>query len=332
MVGRENYGYQRLWASVSWGITAFIVGTVVDKLSVYAIFVAFTVTSLALACLLAIRAKAFPLEFQPLHKTALPFWQAIRQLLSSWDIIVVLLSAFMTGFCLSTVAFLFYYLRENFNVGKSLFGLYGLSICCSVSMEIPLFFFSKKLFAWLGEFPMLMISQVCFIARVSLYTVIPDPYLILPLELLHGIVFAPVWTAGVTLIAKNAPPEIAATGQGVFQAVYSGLGTGIGQIVCGFVVARLGCIFLYRGAAVLMGVFLAFSIINYIAVTATRRWRRQAPGTPSEPQLTGTVDEMEMALVHPPPQVEEEAAAGSGNVEDNNDASANTTNHSAATT
>lgn len=38
------------------------------------------------------------------------------------------------------------------------------------------------------------------------------------------------------------------------QACWSGIGSGTGQIVSGLIVKYFGCIFLFRGAATLMGV------------------------------------------------------------------------------
>ena len=56
--------------------------------------------------------------------------------------------------------------------------------------------------------------------------------MVLPAELLHGITWALSWVAVVTEAKRVAPPGFAGTTQGVFQALFWGLGFGVGALLC----------------------------------------------------------------------------------------------------
>jgi MFS family permease len=73
-------------------------------------------------------------------------------------------------------------------------------------------------------------------------TLVPaaGPWSILPLELLHGVSFAAAWGACTVHAAAVAPPALAASFQGVMQAAWLGLGTGLGGLAGGILMERGG--------------------------------------------------------------------------------------------
>ncbi|KAH3732673.1 MFS transporter [Pelomyxa schiedti] len=282
LVGKNHYGKQRLWGSLSWGLMAFASGFLIDRLGVYSMFVQFALLSVVYAGLLLIQFKYFPVDLQlRVQKPAII--KSTMLLLRNWDIITVLLAAFMTSFCLSSVSYVFIYIEQEFNVKKDLFGLYGLSIACTVIMEVPIFFFSQRLTDIIGQKGMLLVSHVSLILRVSFYTVMPNEWVLLPIELLHGLVIAPMMSTAVTMLSQSAPKGFETTAQSLFTATYSGLGSCIGQVVCGVVVKKLGCLFLFQAVAVIMSTFTLFSLINLIVHKCGTRWDSPQTGAASPP-------------------------------------------------
>lgn len=56
-------------------------------------------------------------------------------------------------------------------------------------------------------------SFLPFIPRLAYYSVLVEPWAVLPIELLHGVTFGCGWTAGTVHAGRIAPPGMAATMQ-----------------------------------------------------------------------------------------------------------------------
>jgi hypothetical protein len=122
---------------------------------------------------------------------------------------------------------LFLYLTE-LGASTTLLGGTLLSTCVS---EVPFFFFSDKIVKALTPHGVLVLASWCLALRLLLYSAIPNYpalELILPVELLHGVTYACMWSAAVAYGAYVAPPHLEATVQGVMGGIYFGAGSGIG--------------------------------------------------------------------------------------------------------
>lgn len=69
-------------------------------------------------------------------------------------------------------------------------------------MELPIFHFSKKIGDQIGFHGMMMIGMLAYIIRAFGYTVLTAStnYILLVLELLHGVTFALMWSAAVEYV------------------------------------------------------------------------------------------------------------------------------------
>ncbi|GIY32883.1 major facilitator superfamily domain-containing protein 6 [Caerostris extrusa] len=85
-----------------------------------------------------------------------------------------------------------------------------------------------------------LISIGAYCARFFWYSVIKDPWLVLPIEWVHGITYGVFYTSVATYAKKSARPGTEATTQAVVFATYDGLGSGIGNIVAGLGFDYLG--------------------------------------------------------------------------------------------
>ena len=96
----------------------------------------------------------------------------------------------------------------------------GLTITFTCLSEIPVFACTGWLLRTFGVDPVLHIVLGVFILRFLLYTWLPawhNPWLVLPVELLHGITFACAWAAGTVNCARIAPRGLKATTQAIYQ-------------------------------------------------------------------------------------------------------------------
>jgi PPP family 3-phenylpropionic acid transporter len=102
-----------------------------------------------------------------------------------------------------------------------------------------------------------------FIVRVLLYSVIKSPWLVLPVQLLHGPAFSGMWIAGVSYAREIAPEGMGGTAQGLFSGVLLGLGGTLGAFLGGFFYDRIGAAWLFRlVAAGIVLALLLFAVLS----------------------------------------------------------------------
>lgn len=164
---------------------------------------------------------------------------------------------------------LFLYLTE-LGATTTLLGGTLLSTCVS---EVPFFFFSDKIVKALTPHGVLVLASWCLALRLLLYSAIPyypAIELILPVELLHGVTYACMWSAAVAYGAHVAPPHLEATVQGVMGGIYFGAGSGIGGALGGWAYGAFGGQQTFRVAA-LVNIGVAF--VSTCILLSGRVWR-----------------------------------------------------------
>ena len=91
---------------------------------------------------------------------------------------------------IGTIFFCYYFL---FYGGTKL--LLGLCWAISCTSELPFFFFSGKLIQKITPRGALSLSIGCFVVRQGYYSLITNPWAVLPAEVLHGVTYAIFWSA-----------------------------------------------------------------------------------------------------------------------------------------
>ena len=83
--------------------------------------------------------------------------------------------------------------------------LAGIALSVATLSELPIFWFSGAMISEFGAPSLLCASMAAFTVRSILVSFLVNPWLVLPLQLLHGFTFAGAWTAGVALAKQNSP-------------------------------------------------------------------------------------------------------------------------------
>ena len=140
-------------------------------------------------------------------------------LLSSPAIIIFALWCISVGICSSMIwNFLFWHLEDlagvddNCSSTQWIKTLQGLSsgIQC-FGGEVPLFYLSGKILKKIGHIHAMSLVLFGFTVRFFCYSLLANPWLVLPIELLHGITFSIFYATMASYTNIVAPPGTAAT-------------------------------------------------------------------------------------------------------------------------
>jgi MFS transporter, PPP family, 3-phenylpropionic acid transporter len=138
----------------------------------------------------------------------------------------------------------------------------GISLTFATLSEIPVLFFSDNLLKKFEARRLILFSLVIFSLRAFAYSVMQVPWVVLPIQLTHGLTFSTMWIAGVAYVNEIAPEGLGATAQSLFSSVTMGLGAMVGGFAGGFLYQAVGSASMFRiagyGVMVFIIVFVLF--------------------------------------------------------------------------
>jgi PPP family 3-phenylpropionic acid transporter len=102
-----------------------------------------------------------------------------------------------------------------------------------------------------GARPMLICAGLTYALRMLIYLVAPAPEWALGAQLLHGLCFATLWTAGVHEAQRLAPAGFEATAQSLFGSAVFGIAVVIANMAGGLIYQGAGAGALFGAAAAL---------------------------------------------------------------------------------
>src|SRR5574341_1486263 len=254
---QDEYGKQRLWGAVGWGLAAPLAGWLIVRAGLGWAFYGF----------LILMSGAFLVVWRlPVSPAAVPARakNGFRTLITNPNWPLFLGVVFVGGVGVSILSnYLFLYLKDM-GTNETVMGL---TLTVATLSELPVFFFSNRLLRRWGTRGLLLLSLSILGFRLIAYAFVHTPWLVLALQLLHGVSFSTWWVAGVSQAAKLAPPELGATAQGLFSGAMFGMGGAAGGLLGGLLYESLGAwgMFLWAGVGVLA------SLVGY---TSIERWIR----------------------------------------------------------
>jgi len=249
---RGDYGKQRLWGAIGWGISAPLVGVLIEARGLVVAFFSYA----ALQSFNLISAIQLPISQR---SSSGVFGRDLRLLLRNRQWVGFLVMVFIGGISMASISsFLFLYMSYLGASGT----LMGLALTVSTISEVPILHYGDRFMRWFGPLGLLAIGMGIFGFRLIGYAVIPEAWMVLPLQLLHGLSFSVVWIAGVSYAAEIAPEGLGATAQGMFSAVIFGLGAAAGGLISGWLYESSGSARMYGW----LGVGLLTSLAVYLLV------------------------------------------------------------------
>lgn len=256
----SSYGSLRAWGTLGWSISTWLVGAVVERTTIYALFygyIAFIVLTFFLSL------------FMPPRKKVLraPLKHGLQQLLLRADFLLFLLSVFLLTLTLGAMMSFFSIYLDGIGAGE---GMIGLAWTVAALSEIPVMLYSGRLIRRIGARGLLVIGFATYTLRWLLLSFITNPLGAILLQLLHGLSFAAFLVGGVTYVNERTPDGLSTTAQAVFSTVCYGLASIVGSLVGGYIYDKLGMLALFRILSLIAAASLAiFWITRDVRVTET---------------------------------------------------------------
>lgn len=271
------YGKQRLFGSVGYGVGAYLTGQFITSFDINWIFIVHLIFALLSVYVLMYHLP--PLQVTTTTRKASSssssswsssFQNGIRQLRSKPDVLCLFLVIFFMGLMFGVISsFLPLYL---YNLSHRDARIVGIAICCATLSELPAFFFADKILHRCGTTIVLFLSIVGYVLRVSYYSVVTNPWTVLPFEFLHGITFSLSWAASTNYVYRASTPGTDGTMMGLLSAMLNGFGKGLGTMVGGWIYNRYGAVRMWH--TTLLG-----AILSSLALLAFEKLQHQSIGS-----------------------------------------------------
>lgn len=224
------YGRLRLWGALGWGVAGTVAGLLIERFGLTWSF--YSALVFLAGCLVA----TMRFRIQP-AQIGQPFWQGIRFFVTNRPWLVFLITLFINGAAAGVSNnFLFLYLDE-LSASETLMGA---SLLVATASEIPIFFFGDRLLNRFGARGLLLLSLSATVIRMAGYALMPAAWVVLPINLLHGLTFSAMWVAGVSYANRAAPAGMGATAQGVLSGVSMGIAGATGAVIGGYLYETVG--------------------------------------------------------------------------------------------
>jgi MFS transporter, PPP family, 3-phenylpropionic acid transporter len=243
---KDQYGRQRLWGAVGWGIAAPTLGIAAERYGLQWNFIGFVIL---FSCVFLIISR-WPMKDVPLANR---FWSSLRVLLANRQLAVFLLAVFVSGVTLSmTSNYLFLHL-DGLGATRTLMGV---SLTFATVSEIPVLFFSDRLLKRFDARWLILFSLIVFALRAFAYSIMSTPWVVMPIQLTHGLTFSVMWVAGVSYVNEIAPDGLGTTAQSLFSSVTMGLGAMVGGFAGGILYQYYGSAVMFRVASISVLIFV----------------------------------------------------------------------------
>ncbi|XP_072755579.1 major facilitator superfamily domain-containing protein 6 isoform X1 [Anoplolepis gracilipes] len=270
---RNDYGKQKMWGSIGFGIFGISAGYLVDLLSegqyekdytciFYIMLIAMIADIIVVAVTLNKKNPECSTSEPSLFRELLNVVKEGRVLVFAWWCIGA-------GMCTAVIwNFLFWYsedLASSSHIGwiKTLQGLMT-GVQCFLG-ELPFNFASGSILKKLGHINVMSLVLLIYAIRFMAYSIISNPWLFLILELLHGPSFGLCWPTMVSYGDKVTPSGTKATMQGFVGAVFEGIGVASGSFLCGWLMDIFGGVTVLRtfsvGALLWLSVFWLLELL-----------------------------------------------------------------------
>jgi oligosaccharide:H+ symporter len=239
-----EYGKQRLFGAVGYGIFAYLTGIFVESMGIAsAFYIQFVLALISLLVLRSIPVVKHGLTHEDdiveqdgksttTIQAAPSLIHGLSVLMHQKDVLVLLFVVFLLGLMFGVLSS---FLTLNlYNLSGNNAQIIGIAIVCETFSELPAFFFSHKIIQKFGTVNVLLLAVAGYGLRISYCWYMTNPWGAIPFEFLHGVTFGLAWAAMTQYIYSSAPKGFEGTMMGILNGIHNGLGKGVGTMVGGY--------------------------------------------------------------------------------------------------
>ncbi|GAB9477628.1 hypothetical protein Gpo141_00014737, partial [Globisporangium polare] len=247
-----DYGKQRLYGAIGYGAGGYLAGVLAATVGIAWCFN----MVLALSCVsLFILVQYIPSHKRKASDDSLQggnhFLHNLAQIVKKRDLLVLFVIVLLAGIMGGLVDnFLFLYL---FNLSGNNANLVGVIIAIETTSELPLFFYANHIISRFGTPKCIFAGLIAYGIRLTMYVFVQNPWLALPVEIMHGFTYGLLWAAFTNYVYQSAPAGTEGTMIGLLAAVQKGMGSGVGTLVGGYIYENFGARAMWKVAS--FGIF-----------------------------------------------------------------------------
>lgn len=257
-----TYGSIRLMMSLGAAVGAYAGGLYVSTFSVSTIWLPFLFFNLIAVSI----AVTLPKQAEENHMMSQSFTQGVRKLFGNRIFLAFLGGSFLVNQTMT--AFGTYFVIAFQSVGGST-SYAGIALFIASVTNVPSMFFASRVIKKLGRERTLLLGALIYVLRWGIQVAFPYPSVMIGVQVLHGLSFGFFYIAAVEYVSQITSSEMQATGQSVFNMVFSGFAGIVGNLLNGFL--------LNQGGVGLMNLSCMFSsiagagLLLYVARSSKRK-------------------------------------------------------------
>ena len=269
-----DYGKQRVYGALGFGISNFLAGFLSDhyhenSLSKYtAIFYVFLPSILLLIpCGLTLASQT---NIEIVNEQQRTKRELLIKTFRNFDNILFMLSTFFVGVANAVViGYIFMLMEDEMHASRTIMGLANL---VASLIEIFVFPFSSKILSLCGgAVGGIEVAIFSYFVRFIILSYIRNPWLVLPTQLFNCLSFALFWTAAVEYTQEIAPKEIHVTMFSMLNSVYFNVAGLVGYLGGGVIYSTYGGRMLFQASAYLSGIWCLVLLFYYQLIGRVRR-------------------------------------------------------------
>lgn len=259
---KEDYGKQRLWGTIGWGGLAPVVGYLNQMATAGSSYTDYRpgfYMLAALAVMDVIGLSFLEVPRSPLSKQLL---KDVGKVFVNVRTVFFTIAVFNMGFLMGFIWTYALWYMEELGGSPQLLGA-NLAVQC-FGGEVPILFFSGWIIRKIGYGNAVSVSIGGMALRLAVYSYGTDVWVMLPVEITHGLCFGLFYAALTSYASTAAPPGTEATMQGILGGTFEGLGTATGTLVGGY-------LYDYVGGRATCKIYLAHSVVFLVLHVAVDR-------------------------------------------------------------
>ena len=218
-----QFGRQRLWGGVAWGIWSPIAGLAIDAFHPTPLLSnQYTLIFIMFIVLMLLTIPSVLMIILPPHERPQSVSRNVCSIFLNPLLVMFLMCCLVCGIVFGIIStYLFIFLEDQLDGPHYLMGL-TLTLTCIA--EVPVMFYAKRLLDLLGHINVMNLVVITWGLRSFLYSTLQSPYWVLPIELLHGITFGLFFPALTSFVNWVSPEGTQTTVQALCMGAYTGLG------------------------------------------------------------------------------------------------------------